>query len=132
MWAPNLRRAGIARLHHDDYRQTHTFEKRRDAAAAVRKQYPHRVPVVCQRAASSKLEAPRKTRYLVPRSLTVQQFLFVVRRNAKLSSHQALFLFTGDDHTLAAGTTTIGDLDETRRDADGFVYIFYAEENTFG
>ena len=132
MWPSRLARAGVTYLRNDDYRRTHTFEERREAAAAVRRQHPHRVPVVCQPAATSKLQAPCKTRYLVPRALAVQQFLFVVRRNAKLSSQEALFLFAGDDYTLTSGTMTIGDLDENRRDADGFVYIFYAEENTFG
>lgn len=128
----NLHKAGIDSLNaDDDYRKTHTFEKRRNASAAVRRAHPDRVPVVCQRSAESALEPAKKSRYLVPRTLTVQQFLFIVRKHAKLTPEQAIFLFTANK-TLASGSTTIGELDENMRNEDGFVYIFYTDENTFG
>ena len=114
----------------DDLRATMEFGARAQEASAVREKNPDRVPVICQRSVSSSLAPVRKRKYLVPKSLTIAQFMYIVRRNMQLTPQQALFLFVGD--TIAPAGVSIGELDEMRRDADGFLYVSYCEENTFG
>lgn len=48
----------------------------------------------------------------------------------KLAPGQALFLFSV--RGLPPGTQTMGELHECDRDEDGFLYMFYAAQETFG
>ena len=48
----------------------------------------------------------------------------------KLAPGQALFLFSS--RGLPPGTQTLAELHEADRDEDGFLYMFYAAQETFG
>lgn len=88
-------------------------------------------------------------RYLVPADLTVGQFVYVIRKRIKLSPEKAIFIFI--NNVLPPTGTSIPDnlynfiytsvyilaalmsnIYEERKDADGFLYITYSGENTFG
>ena len=56
--------------------------------------------------------------------------MFVIKKRIKLLSHEALFLFI--NNKMVSGNTDIGQLYDYYRDSDGFLYIQYSKENTFG
>lgn len=98
-------------------------------------------------------------RYLVPADLTVGQFVYVVRKRIKLSPEKAIFIFvknilppTGKvivnftsmitkmlanlltncvlNHVFTAAMMSA--IYEDNKDEDGFLYMIYSGENTFG
>ena len=100
-------------------------------------------------------------RYLVPADLTVGQFVYVVRKRIKLSAEKAIFIFvnnilppTGENPTpkmchvyytyhvspyswtciWVCGITAamMSAIYEENKDEDGFLYMTYSSENTFG
>ena len=71
-----------------------------------------------------------KTKYLVPLDLSVGQFIYVIRKRLTLAPEKALFLFINNQ--LPCGADTIGTVYHNHRDTDGFLYINYSGENTFG
>ena len=72
-----------------------------------------------------------KEKYLVPRDLTVGQFAYIVRKQLKMDASQALFLLVGNQ--LHSATATFAALyDEHRDREDGFLYVTYTAEHTFG
>ena len=76
-----------------------------------------------------------KQKYLVPRDLTVGQFLYVIRKRMNLGPEVALFLFVEDSHgksLLPMTGTPILVIEKDHVKADGFVYLTYSGENTFG
>ena len=77
-------------------------------------------------------ETPRsdKEKFLVPHDLTVAQFMFVLRKRIKLNSQTALFLLVNG--SLVTSHTTMYELYEKFADDDGFLYVTYTTENTFG
>lgn len=113
------------------FRHTHPTAKRCADAERLRVKYPDRVPcIVCTdgRRTSPTLD---RDKFLVPRSLTVGEFNHIIRRKTHLKSSEAFFLFT-ESSTILPTARTMGDVYTDHRALDGFLYIIYSVENTFG
>ncbi|RVW45966.1 Autophagy-related protein 8C [Vitis vinifera] len=68
--------------------------------------------------------------YLVPADLTVGQFVYVIRKRIKLSAEKAIFVFV--KNTLPSTAALMSAIYEENKDEDGFLYMTYSGENTFG
>lgn len=112
------------------YRETHTFEQRKQEAEKVRERHPDRLPVICEKVEQSKITDLDKTKFLVPSDLTVGQFVIVVRKRVMLEPEKAIFLFIGD--SVPPNQAMMSDLYAKHKDPDGFLYVKYSGENTFG
>ena len=112
-----------------NFKKKYTEEKRKKESDRIIKQYPDRLPIICELddKFNEKLD---KSKYLVPKNLTIRQFNFIIRKRMKLSESEATFLFT-ENSILIAGHETINDL-EIYKNNDGFLYIKVFKENTFG
>lgn len=109
------------------------FEERQEESARIRERFPDRLPVIVERATNRGAAAvPEldKSKFLVPVDLTVGQFVYVLRRRLSLPADQALFLFVHS--TLPPSTALMRDVYAAHRDADGFLYVSYSGESSFG
>ncbi|XP_073287846.1 autophagy-related protein 8f-like [Primulina huaijiensis] len=112
------------------FREEHDLAKRRDEAARIREKYPDRIPVIVEKAENSNIPSIDKKKYLVPADLTVGQFVYVIRRRIKLSAEKAIFIFM--DNVLPPTGALMSTVYEEKQDEDGFLYVTYSGENTFG
>ena len=95
--------------------------------------YPERIPVICEISTHEReLAYIDKNKYLVPKSLTVGQLMYVVRKRLKLSPSDALFLFFGNDSKIYTLKELISTIYKNEKDKDGFLYVVYGKESTFG
>ncbi len=62
--------------------------------------------------------------------MTVGQFVYVIRKRIKLPSEKAIFIFVND--ILPPTAALISTIYEEHKDEDGFLYVLYSGENTFG
>ena len=115
-----------------DFKDKHSFEHRKLESERIRTKYTDRIPVICQRVPNANKSCPLidKTKYLIPIDLTLGQFIWVIRNRLKLKSEIALYMFING--TMLPIAYTIDRIDSTNKDADGFLYIYYNMENTFG
>lgn len=111
------------------YKNTYTLEKRQDEALRIKKKYPNRVPIICERYTVGDPEIDRK-KYLVPDDLSISNFIYVIRKRIKLKPENALYLFVNGK--ILNGTGLLAQIYEKNKDNDGFLYIKYTLENTFG
>ncbi len=113
------------------FKETHTFESRISESQRVLNKYPDRIPVICERSKYCKT-APiiDKIKYLVPIDLTIGQFIYVIRKRMNMSSEKALFLFI--NNKMVSSSKTLCSIYVEDKDKDGFLYINYTTENTFG
>jgi GABA(A) receptor-associated protein len=113
------------------FKSDHTLDQRQIESERIRQKYPERVPVICERADRSQTVVDiDKKKYLVPSDLTVGQFMFVIRKRLKLPPEQAIFLFVNG--TIPPTAALMNQIYDEHRDVDGFLYITYSGENTFG
>ncbi|GAB2298896.1 Autophagy- protein 8C [Dionaea muscipula] len=106
------------------------LEKRRNEASRIREKYPDRVPVIVERAKRTDVPIIDKNKYLVPADLTVGQFVYVVRKRVKLGAEKAIFVFV--KNTLPPTGALMSAVYNENKDEDGFLYMTYSGENTFG
>ncbi|CEI70020.1 unnamed protein product [Fusarium venenatum] len=112
------------------FKDEHPFEKRKAEAERIRQKYADRIPVICEKVEKSDIATIDKKKYLVPADLTVGQFVYVIRKRIKLSPEKAIFIFV--DEVLPPTAALMSSIYEEHKDEDGFLYITYSGENTFG
>ncbi|CAB4025556.1 Gamma-aminobutyric acid receptor-associated -like 2 [Paramuricea clavata] len=112
------------------FKDEHTNEVRRAESAKIRSKYPDRIPVVVEKAPKSTIPDIDKRKFLVPNDLTVAQFMYIIRKRIQLAPEKAMFLFV--NKVLPTTSSTMGAIYEEHKDEDGFLYIAYSGENTFG
>jgi len=113
------------------FKQEFPFERRAEVAARIRSKYPDRIPVIVEKAPKSDAPDLDKKKYLVPCDITVGKFVFEIRKHMKLSSEKAIFLFVNKD-VYPPTAALMSHIYEKYKDEDGFLYITYSGENTFG
>uniref|UniRef100_A0A2P2IAI9 Autophagy-related protein Atg8 family n=1 Tax=Hirondellea gigas TaxID=1518452 RepID=A0A2P2IAI9_9CRUS len=113
------------------FQSKYSFEHRSEESARIRTKYPDRIPVICERAEHSDIDSIDKKKYLVPSDLTVGQFVYVIRKRMKLSSEKAIFVFVKESILPSTGSL-MAKLYEEHKAEDGFLYVTYSGENTFG
>ncbi len=109
----------------------YTMEQRIQECQRIMAKFPDRIPIIVQRAPRA-ADVPNidKNKFLCPKSMTMGQFIYVVRRRMSLPPEKALFLFV--DNSLPTTSQAISDLYYNHRNRDGFLYMTYASESTFG
>lgn len=114
------------------FKNQYSFEERLIESTRVTIKYPNRIPIICQRSQNALRDCPYidKIKYLVPRDLTVGQFLYVIRKRLKLQAQKALFIFI--NNSIPPTNQLIGSIYEIHKDNDLFLYVYYSYENTFG
>jgi len=112
------------------FKQEHDLPKRKQEAERILQKYPDRIPVICEKADKSDIPDIDKKKYLVPADLTVGQFIYVIRKRIKLPPEKAIFIFVNNVIPPTAALKSA--IYEEQKDEDGFIYITYSGENTFG
>jgi GABA(A) receptor-associated protein len=112
------------------FKEQHSFEKRVAEAKRIKERYPTRVPIIVQRAHKSNVPMIDKVKFLCPLDLVMSSFTYVIRRRIKLPADEAIFLFV--NNTLPPAAALLSQIYQQHADPDGFLYITYSGESTFG
>lgn len=113
------------------FKSQHAFDARLRESDRVIRLYNTKIPVICERAPRARLAQILKRKFLVPRDLTVGQFMYVIRKHMRLPAEQAIYLYIGGSKIYSA-STILSDIYEKEKDRDGFLYVIYNSENVFG
>ena len=108
-----------------------SYEKRHREAIRINTKYPELIPVICEKHGNSDVPEIDRRKYLVPPDLTMGQFIYVVRKRIKISSQKSIFMFI-NNNKLVPTSNLLSNIYKEHKDNDGFLYISYSGENTFG
>ena len=116
------------------YKSKHSFLERREQSSRILVKYPTRVPVICEKLPRSNIKELDRKKYLVPSDITFRSFIAIIRKRLKLDNDIGMyFFFTRDGSDIMVPTShMIALLYDEYQDKDGFLYITYAGESTFG
>ena len=112
------------------FKEKYSFDARRKESENILSKYPNRIPIICERFGKNIPDIDRN-KYLIPDDLTISQFLYVIRKRIKISSEKSIYLFI-NKKVMPLGTAQLSSYYEKHSDEDGFLYITYSGENTFG
>ena len=116
----------------ENFKNKRSFQQRIDESTRIMEKYPERIPIIVCRSNQCK-EVPDidRHKYLVPRDLTMGQFMHVIRQRIKIQPHISIYLMVNGS-TMPATSQLMGVLYIDNHDEDGFMYITYTGESTFG
>ena len=108
------------------------MEKIKNASYLLNK-YKDRVPVVIEQSETFKLVLD-SYKYLIPKKMTISQYMCIIRNKIKIKPIQALFMMikNNDQYILAPMSSTLEEIYSLYHDNDGFLYVTFKLENTFG
>lgn len=108
-------------------------ESRQEIVANILYKYPDRVPVLVGQGVLKNTPSISKNKYIVPADITFAKFIAEIRKNmvGSLDKKASLFYFL-DNNILVPSNAMMSDLYRRYKSDDGFLYITYAAENTFG
>jgi GABA(A) receptor-associated protein len=115
----------------EQFKNNTSLDKRQCESARMCTKHPERVPViVCKYKGDIGIPEIDKQKYLVPKEMTIGQFIYVIRKRIKLEPDQALFVLV--NNSLQPTIKLMDDIYTSGKDEDGFLYVIYSSENTFG
>ena len=112
------------------FKDSFSYENRCEESARIKNKYPHRVPIIVEKAKNCILSDPDKKKYLVPNDMNISQFIYIIRKRIKMKPEQAIFITI--NNCLPESNTQICQIYNKHKDEDGFLYVVYSSENTFG
>ena len=112
------------------YKTARSFSERCAESRQMCHRYSDRVPVIIEPRGVG-TPSIDKRKYMAPKDLLASQLLYVVRRRLNMRSDQALFFFL-EDRTLVPSSSSVHEIYSRHADDDGFLYMTYSLENTFG
>ena len=113
------------------FQEEYKFEYRKKEFLKIKNKYPERIPVIVEKNIKcDDLISIKKKKYLVPNELNISSLIYLIRKNIKLDPSKALFLMT--NNKILNNNKSLYDAYEENKSEDGFLYIYYTSENTFG
>jgi GABA(A) receptor-associated protein len=112
------------------FKKVNPFEKRSLEARRILDKYPDRIPCIVEKIKSSNIDNLDKNKFLVPSDLTMGQFIFIIRKRIHLSPEKAIFILV--NNLIPPSSYPLSQIYNQHKDDDGFLYLVYSGENTFG
>ena len=107
-----------------------TLEYRKSYAANLLSKFADRVPIIIMRRSGDTIPLIKKQKYLVPREYRMANIILIIRTGLQLDPGQAIFVFV--NNVLVPNSQDVGSTYNDHKDNDGFLYITYCSESTFG
>lgn len=111
---------------------TNTPEKRKSISERLMNDHEGYVPIIVGRAEIKNTPPIKKFKYVVPRDMTFGKFILEMKKSIDSTDPNTnLFVFFSNNR-LVPINDQISYLYDRYKNADGFLYLVYSVENTFG
>ncbi len=70
-------------------------------------------------------------KFLVPHTMTIANVIQVLRDKVKLAPANSIYI-SADKQFILSGSQTVGEVYNSHKDKDEFLYLVYCEESVFG
>ena len=111
------------------YKIENTFEYRKSESNKILEKYKDKIPVIVEKTNNCDY-ALDKNKFLVSKDLTMHQLVYIIRKRIKIKDHESIFIYVANK--LVPSNSLLSEIYETNKDEDGFLYLVYSSENTFG
>ena len=113
------------------FKKKFDFSQRKEECERILRKYPERKPVIVENIKPDSNYQLNKRKFLVPCDLTMGEFIYVIRKRIRtLKPEEALYLYVNGN--MSSASQIISQVYDKYKDEDGFLYINYDRESTFG
>jgi hypothetical protein len=116
------------------YQKDKSFDERKKESKIAMEKHPNNVPVYVM----SKSINIKKSKYLIPKNMSVLRLVSTLRTKHELKGHEAMYLYFENSKSpnkqliLPVTSRVMFEAYEDYADEDGFLYAFIEREATFG
>ena len=111
------------------YKIENDFKYRINESKKILDKYPGKIPLIIEKSKNCTYDI-NKNKYLLPTDIKVHQLNFIIRKRLNIKNSEALFIYI--NNIIPPNNNFIGEIYNDLKDTDGFLYITYSSENTFG
>ena len=108
------------------------LDKRREQANDLLINHPNKVPIILEKDPKCKIVPINRTKYLLIKTFTINKFSKIIRSLMKIDEGEALFFLAKGKYYLLGEKTLSQIYNDYKDKKDGFLYISYSTEMTFG
>ena len=114
------------------FKKKHDFQKRKNESFRITSKYPDKIPIIVEKHKGCP-DIPNidRNKYLVPKDLKMAEFMYVIRKRIHVSPEKSIYLFV-ENLGMVPTSYHVNQVFEKAKDLDGFLYIKYSGESTFG
>lgn len=126
--------SSASKIPKNPFQQKLPFEKRKHLALSIKNMHPERIPVVLKNPTQSREALLCKEKFLVPDYLTVGEFHIKIKDQMESgisSKSKSFFLLTESQNSLVV-SELMSAVYARYQNEDGFLYLYFCEENIFG
>ena len=117
-----------------------SLSERTKSIKILHQKYPNQVAVIVRRMEGSALPELSSNKFIVPKDLSVAQWLYIMRRQKlKINETQNIYFFVdtglqsdGKSVEIMNGVELMSQVFQKAKKEDGAMYVWYREEDTFG
>lgn len=114
------------------YIRDHPVSKRLALSSNVLTLYNNRVPIIIGRSETKRTPPIDKYRFLAPKDISFGKFIVELRRHILGINHNNALFFFIKENTIPVTSMDMESIYEKYKSDDGFLYISYCCENSFG
>lgn len=96
----------------------------------IMEKYPDKIPIIVTKFKNTDLPVINKSKFIVPKDMNFRNFVYIIRKYIKISSEKAIFITING--RLCPSNESLGEIYDNMKNDDGFLYMEYSSENTFG
>ena len=108
-----------------------SLDERKEKFAKLQEKNPSKIPIIFERHAQSKLPEAPTLKFMSTKNLKLSYFANQIRNSLKLSPECAVF-FSTTGQKIVKHDVLVGELYESGKNEDGFLYVQYREVESFG
>ena len=96
----------------------------------IKNKYPNRIPIIVKKKKDCELPDIDKSKFLVQKDMIINQFIYIIRKKINLKPNEAIFVTINNQ--MCISNQSLSEIYDKHKNDDGFLYITYSSENTFG
>ena len=93
---------------------------------------PNSIPVILEKDPRSIIQEIKKSKFLVSKEVTVNQFILLIRGLIQISENEGIFFVVKGKYTISGDKTMEQIYNNYKDKDDGFLYIAYSSELIYG
>ena len=116
-----------------NFEKEHNLQERQEISNLLLKQYPGKIPVICEKMSGSpSIKSIKKTKYLIPEDWQFFQFYTIIRTRTEIDESEALFLLTSKGYTVTFDMKMLDVYNLYKNEEDNILYLFYCKGELWG